>query len=58
MKTDKIELMSCQRCYDVIASLRSNPEANNRTWIASSFLLAMTATRIVIARNEAIRTIT
>ena len=26
----------------VIGSLRSNPEASNQTWIASSFLLAMT----------------
>jgi len=28
-------LVSCQRYYDVIASLRSNPEASNQAWIAS-----------------------
>ena len=35
-------LVSCQRYYDVIASLQSNPEASNQAWIASSFLLLMT----------------
>ena len=32
-------LLSCQRYYDVIASLRSNPEASNQAWIASCLIM-------------------
>ena len=30
-------VVSCQRCYDVIGSLRSNPGASKQVWIASLF---------------------
>ena len=43
---DCIERMvvSCQRYYDVIASLRSNPEARNQAWIASCLIMTKSLT--------------
>ena len=35
------DVVSCQRYYDVIASLRSNPEASNQAWIASCLAMTM-----------------
>ena len=42
------QVVSCQRYYDVIASLRSNPEASNQAWIASCLAMTMRQNRIDI----------